>query len=1089
MDCLSLVQPLADISPLVGLISTIDSASITGWVSDALSSFPIAQAETEEGVSWTQLGLLAAAAAVLIVPFFVGGFLAKRLKMPNYSVRIGFILLAIVASIAVLAKNLPKQGVDLRGGTILVYEIDPSKSNPDASGEGMSVKSRDLVGPLTKRINPSGTREIVIRPYGDSQIEIIIPEVDQREVAQIEEKLRQAGILRFAIVANRVDHQRIIDLAADQAASDERAVKMSEVILDIEGRTIGRWAIVDRENSSDGEMGAFRVNIGRAIVRNPDTGDFVELPSTVLGSEVLQAQWVDQNGLSGLEVLMIINPDADVKGEDLAFASTTFDEHGAPAVAFNLTDSGSGKFRDLTTRNSPVGPRQRQLGIVMDDRLLSAPNILQPISKQGRITGNFTTEEVKSLVDILKAGQLPAALTKQPIAKNQIDATLGADTINKGFWAIGISLSLVLVFILAYYRFAGMIACLALVMNLGMILATMVLINQPLTLPGLAGLVLTVGMSVDANVLIFERIREELNKGAKDRMAIRNGFAKATITIVDANLTTLFTAIVLYAIGTDQIRGFAVTLILGILYSMFTAIYMSRTLFDIAERHNKVSLSMSDLVNSLRNAITNNGSFDFIGKGKTALALSAILIVVGIGALWQRGKNILDIDFAGGSSVQFRVEESTTTQRIREIVGLSIGDQEDGSKVQFTVNGVTMEGAEDGTVYKVDSALESVDDLQARVVTAFASDADTDLVTYEVQISSEGKATSSIDPDSNGVMLTMLQADTDTGDAETADTETAESSEEANAPATDTSKSQTAISAGDSAVRRITLGINGSENPASISGPTLISRMKEASEELGISFNERAVELLPSGEGSEDWKIGSSVPFSEWRITLPMGNSNADQVIAAVGQSLGSEPVWVSSSSVGARVAGQMIGRASVALFASLLVIILYIWFRFHRVIYGFAAVAALIHDVLITLGAIAISYYVADALGFLLIDPFKISLTVVAALLTIIGYSLNDTIVVFDRIRETKGKAPHLTGEMINTSINQTLSRTLLTSITTLIVVLLLYTIGGEGIHAFAFALVIGVIVGTYSSIFVASPILLWLVQYTDKANESSRA
>jgi SecD/SecF fusion protein len=204
--------------------------------------------------------------------------------------------------------------------------------------------------------------------------------------------------------------------------------------------------------------------------------------------------------------------------------------------------------------------------------------------------------------------------------------------------------------------------------------------------------------------------------------------------------------------------------------------------------------------------------------------------------------------------------------------------------------------------------------------------------------------------------------------------------------------------------------------------------------------------------------------------------------MARLKEKMNEDPVWVSSSSVGARVAGDMIGRALGALFASLLCIIGYIWFRFQRVLYGFAAVAALVHDVLLTLGAIAVSYWLADAFGFLLIDPFKISLTVVAAILTIIGYSLNDTIVVFDRIRETKGKAPRLTGEMINTSINQTLSRTLLTSLTTLIVVVLLYWFGGEGIHAFAFALVIGVVVGTYSSIFIASPILLWLIERRDR-------
>ncbi len=1102
MDCLSLASPVGLLNLLAGLVATTGAESRFGAVGERLFSGMLAQAQNE-GVSWSQLGWLAGALAVLVLPFFVGGFIAKRLKMPNHSVRIGFVLFAITASAAVLLNKLPEYGVDLRGGTILVYEIDPSKGSTRL--EGGSVKSQDLVGPLTKRINPSGTREILIRPYGDDQIEIIIPEVDQREVAQIEETLEQAGILRFAIVANQTDHQRIIELAAEQAESPRRAERLSEVVRDVDGRVVGRWVVVDRETKAVDDTRPFRVNVGNAIVRNPETGEFVDLPAAVRGNngEYLQAKWVDENNLSGLEVLMIIDPDVDVTGEDLAFASTTYDEQGAPAVAFTLTDPGSGKFRVLTTENAPQGTRQRQLGIVMDDRLLSAPNILQPISKQGRITGNFTTQEVRSLVDILKAGQLPAALTKHPIAKNQIDATLGADTISKGIWAIGISLGLVLLFILVYYQFAGVIACIALLLNLAMILATMVLINQPLTLPGLAGLVLTVGMSVDANVLIFERIREELKKGAKDRMAVRNGFGKATITIVDANLTTLFTAIVLYAIGTDQIRGFAVTLILGILFSMFTAIYMSRTFFDIAERHNKLRLSMADWVNNLRERVS-GGAVDFMSMGKVSLSLSAILIVAGVASLVARGSNILDIDFAGGSSVQFRVSDSTSTDEIRRIVGENIGEQ-NGSPVQFTVNGVTMEDAEPGTVFKVDSSLEAVEDLQERIVTAFKNDPGVDLVTYNVQISPAGtEATSAVDRDSNGLMLVAAQADeaADDAAADTADgTETA-SGDDGETTAADAETETDADTAAEtdaetdadtggegetetlqSAVRRIDLGIDGSETPASISGPTLIQRLKDAAESLGIPLNERAVELDPIGEGAAEWSSGSSIPFSQWQVSLPMNEATADRVMGAVESSLGDEPIWVSSSSVGARVAGQMIGRASVALFASLMVIILYIWFRFQRVIYGFAAVAALVHDILVTLGAIAISYYVADALGFLLIDPFKISLTVVAALLTIIGYSLNDTIVIFDRIRETKGKAPRLTGDMINTSINNTLSRTLLTSLTTLIVVLLLYAFGGEGIHAFAFALVVGVLVGTYSSVFVASPILLWLVSRNQEA------
>ncbi len=503
------------------------------------------------GVSWEQWLAIGIAMAVLILPFIVGGFLAKTFKMPTYGTRFGWILLAVTASTVVLLNRLPGLGIDLSGGTILVYEMAPGKK---IDGASQNITSEDLVEPLTRRINPSGTQEIVIRPYGESQIEIIIPEVDQREVNRIKRKVEEAGILRFAIVANQSDHQAQITLAANQSESSDQGIKTSEVVTDSGGDVVGMWATVDRE-VVDGNPGPMRFDCANGILRDPRSGDLIELPRGVFGTEGI-AQWLDSQGMPGLEILMIVDKDYSITGEDLAFAASTFDEHGGPSVAFTLTDQGSGKFFALTTTNAPVGSRERQLGIILDKNLLSAPNIQSPIRKDGRITGNFTRAEVDHLVQILKAGQLPAALTKKPIAENQIDATLGADTIQKGVWAIGASLSLVLVFILLYYRFSGVIACIALVANLAMILATMVLINQPLTLPGLAGLVLTVGMSVDANVLIYERIREELKKGAANRMAIRNGFAKATVTIIDANLTTLITAIVLYAIGTDQIRGF-----------------------------------------------------------------------------------------------------------------------------------------------------------------------------------------------------------------------------------------------------------------------------------------------------------------------------------------------------------------------------------------------------------------------------------------------------------------------------------------------------------------------------------------------------
>ncbi|NNE00679.1 MAG: protein translocase subunit SecD [Pirellulaceae bacterium] len=1083
MDCSLLADWLTSFSTTTtGLLG-----EITAWVA------PLAQAQAEEkaeGISWQQYGALIAALAVLIFPFFAGGFLAKTFKMPGYGTRFGFILLAILASVVVLAQKRPGLGVDLRGGTILVYEIDPAK-NLAADGEGGTrIKSEDLIEPLTRRINPSGTQEIVLRPYGESEIEIIVPEVDQREVDRIKGIVAEAGILRFAILANGRDHGRIIKLARDQSESEQQNIRTQGVVYDADRSIVARWAEVDREKVPEGKLAPLRVNIGDAVVRNPQTGELVDLPDSIRGEngEFLQARWIDQQGFKALETLMIVDPLLDVKGEDLAFATSTFDQNGSPAVAFNLTDAGSGKFFALTTNNAPTGTFQRQLGIVLDDKLLSAPNILQPIRKEGRITGRFTREEVESLVAILKAGQLPAALTPQPIAENQIDATLGADTISKGIYAIGTSLVLVLIFILIYYQFAGVIACIALILNLAMILGTMVLINQPLTLPGLAGLVLTVGMSVDANVLIFERIREELKKGAADRMAVRNGFGKATVTIIDANLTTLITAIVLYAIGTDQIRGFAVTLILGILFSMFTAIYMSRTFFDFAERHGFLRLHMSDGVNAMRHAISGEGNLDFIGKGKLTLAMSAVLICVGIASLFARGNGIFDIDFAGGSSVQFRVDKPTDSETIRNIVG-KVMDTGDGNPIDFTVNGVSMDGTEQNTVYKVDSSFEEVDELKDAIQQAFAADAAVNLVSYKIAIKPAGDANSrrirlrSDRSEFNGVMLTAMRAqeDPEATDAQAAADQAPDADSTAEPPTS--SAPNTASNAGELSTMTystaiVELGIEDKSQGASVNEATMKQEILRAAKAVDVPINENAIELTPYGEGADEWSTGSSLQFSRWKVRIPMAASSADKIMGQLESNLGSEPVWISSSKVGKRVAGDMIGRAFGALFASLLCIIGYIWFRFQRVIYGLAAVAALLHDVLITLGAIAVSYWLADIFGILLIDPFKISLTVVAALLTIIGYSLNDTIVVFDRIRETKGKAPRLTGEMINVSINQTLSRTLLTSVTTLIVVVLLYAFGGEGIHAFAFALVIGVMVGTYSSIFVASPILLWLIE-----------
>ena len=274
--------------------------------------------------------------------------------------------------------------------------------------------------------------------------------------------------------------------------------------------------------------------------------------------------------------------------------------------------------------------------------------------------------------------------------------------------------------------------------------------------------------------------------------------------------------------------------------------------------------------------------------------------------------------------------------------------------------------------------------------------------------------------------------------------------------------------------------------PARLNASQIIEALVAASQAVGRNLVDSQVELNPVS--ASDWTRTSEVGFSEWNIKLPFDEATTLTVLDRMRDAIQTKPVFQSFSKIEGRVAGEMQQKAILGLLLSLVFITIYIWFRFNKVSYGVAAVIALVHDVLITVGLLAISHWLFKPFGFLLLDDFKISLTIVAAILTIIGYSLNDTIVVFDRIREVKGKSPNLTEKMINASVTQTLSRTLLTSSTTIIAILLMYIWGGEGIHGFAFCLLVGIVVGTYSSIFVAAPILLWLSQREQAARAASK-
>ena len=824
---------------------------------------------------------------------------------------------------------------------------------------------------------------MTVRQYGTNQLEVIVPEVDQAEVEFIKRIVSSAGVLEFRIVANPQDprHKEII----------EKATSSSGSLVSSGDRSIGRWIQIDTQKI------------------NP-VGD-----STLV---------MRQAGDGTPEVLVALDR-FDVTGDFLSRASGGYDQNLQPCVNFSFNSQGSALFGTLTSQNLP-DPANRllsRLGIVLDGVLLSAPTIRSTISSDGQITGSFKQADVEFLVGVLNAGSLPAALYSDPISEQKISPQLGADTIRSGARAMLLATIVVLTFMLMYYRFSGIVADLAVLLNIVLVVALMISIKAAFTLAGLAGLVLSVGMAVDANVLIYERMREELDRGASVRMAIRNGFQRAFSTIVDSNLTTLITGIVLFSIGTDQLKGFAVTLILGLSLNLFTAVFCSRVIFDLAEQKRLLkTLSMARLFGKT--------NYEFVRWVRPAVIVSLVFITIGLVAAWQRGQGIFDIDFTGGTSVQvaFKENQGLDISSVREAVS---------SLPDVAVSSVTVGDVPANLRYKIDTSERSGDAVEEMLRTSFPGR----LATYSM-----------------GFGEIVSTADKSSGDSQ--GPAGSEANEDGSDPKTSEESSPQALESLSTAVEL--------DFPQKINQVTLQETIEQAFKQAG--HEGVAFELTSPGMQTR------KKPYRMWSLSTSLAPEDTRKVLEQVAGQLASTPIYLSANSIGGKVAGNTKVTAVYALLASLVMIVAYVWLRFQNVAFGLAAVVALLHDVLVTIACIALSVYVAPYLGWALVDDFKISLDVVAALLTIVGFSINDTIVIFDRMREIRGKSSAVSTEMVDRAINQTLSRTILTSGTALLAAIILYCLGGQGIHAFAFAILIGIISGTYSTIVIASPIVLWL-------------
>ncbi|MBG47778.1 MAG: protein translocase subunit SecDF [Pseudozobellia sp.] len=594
-----------------------------------------------------------------------------------------------------------------------------------------------------------------------------------------------------------------------------------------------------------------------------------------------------------------------ISGDVVSDAMDDFDLGGKPAVSMTMNTKGAKEWETLTgdAYNNRTG-----IAIVLDNKVYTAPGVSSgPISGgRSEITGDFTVNETKDIANVLRAGKLPASA--EIIQATIVGPSLGQEAIDSGFMSFLIAMVFVLVWMIIYYGRAGVFADIALLLNILLIFGVLTSLGAVLTLPGIAGIVLTIGMSVDANVLIFERIKEEIAKGKGKAQAVSDGFSNALSSILDANITTGLTAIILFIFGSGPIKGFATTLLIGIVTSLFTAIFITRLLVDwyLQGKTRRLDFATGATKNLFKNI-----NIDFLSKRKIAYILSAVLVGVGVFSLLTNGLQE-GVDFVGGRSYQVRFEEPVNS-----------------SEIASELNGVFGSGTNVKTFGEEN---------QIKITTPYKVDVEGLEVDNEIQ----------------DKLYTALQ------------------------------------------------------------------------------------KYLPSETSKEDFIAGS-----------------------------GDDSIGILQSvKVGPTIADDIKKNAFLAILGSLAVVFLYILLRFRKWQFSLGAVVAVFHDVMIVLGIFSL---------FGTVMPFNMEIdqAFIAAILTVIGYSLNDTVVVFDRIREIIGEKGWRGGDNINLALNSTLSRTLNTSMTTLVVLLAIFIFGGESLRGFMFAMIVGIIVGTYSSLFIATPVM----------------
>ncbi|MBI3818342.1 MAG: protein translocase subunit SecD [Planctomycetes bacterium] len=933
--------------------------------------------------------------------------------------------LVVLSSVLVYSKGI-SFGADLKGGTRLLYIIE--NKGDDGSVESASSfkdtveKTINVVG---KRVDVLGLKEITVVGQGVDEILVELPGLTQAEIDNIKETITTLGRLEFRIICDTTDG---FDLEREHR-------KLTEFLDKPENKKkVEAWQQDEIKKPGDKNRGlAFWIDLLKEFNAVKTEGGPVkglrwyvsgEHEKYLRGKDNLGniANWTPEKRKENPQFLpMRIEEQLDARegakyafrGEDLTNIHIAPDKSGGRGIGFSIIAGRRTDFADFTGRNV-----QRSLAIILNDEVDSAPTIHGELSDGGVIesgaVGGYSVVDAKQLITVLETGSLRVKPKLE--SETRLGASLGEDSIRLGIWSSILALAATVGFMLLYYRLAGLIAAVSLAVNASILVGVLTLYSATLTLPGIGGFILTLAMAVDANILIYERIREERDHARGVEQAVRLGFERAFVTIIDSNLTTLLTSLVLFWIGTGPIKGLGLTLSVGILTTLFASLVFTKAVFGwLLSKKAMPEVKMMRMFKETPN-------LRFIKLWKVTLGISVVTSVAGLIAFFASPESVFGIDFVGGATAHVRIAPAMDLASFRDIVNKTPNfegkveanqaiskesDGRDGKYSDFIVKGkLTREARKLINEDAKGERAEQVNSFRTGLRKVLGDKLRPDPV--------------------SDLTITPAAKTTDPSDA------------------------------------KFVLNF---ETP--IDGKTLLTEIARAPY-LTNAAVAGAESAQPSAQFTVTGKIAPNVKPEDLqkRVTVALSEFAKSQ------KSNLSDP-FPEIATIQPRAAKALKNKAILALLGAFVLIILFVRFRFHEYRYGVGGVIGIIHDLIVTLGVVSI----ANVTG--LVDV-EIDMTIIAVFLTIAGYSINDTVVIFDRIRENLAKpdADRKTlDEIIDHSCNQTLSRTLLTATAAFLSSALMFVIN-RGHHnpleGFGFTMMVGIITGTYSSIWIAS---LWVV------------